>query len=287
MYRAVPVAAVSLRAREWDKKGNAEKLETLMVEAAREQPEVILSIEGALEGYVVMDVIHDRARPEDMLEISEPIDGPYIQRFQRLATQLGCSLCFGFAERVGEEVFNSAVFIDCTGTICGKYHKTQFAEGYHPSWFFNRIGSSLHAFDSPIGRVGIVICNDRKNPRIVRTLVLDGARAIFIPTHGNRKAKQNRTVLARARENGVPIVQANAGMNLIVSKGEIVAYQWGYDRITHAIIDVPEAPSAEAARGYEEEYLKLQGPEMERRYARQMARVVEETGSGPTPRGRE
>jgi predicted amidohydrolase len=280
MYRSVQVAAVSLRVRKWDKKGNAAKMESYFAEAAREKPEVIVSVEGALEGYVVMDVVYEPERDGEMLEIAEPIDGPYIQHFQSLAAKLECCLCFGFAERVGEEVFNCGIFIDKSGRICGKYHKTQLAEGYHPSWSFNRIGRTIRAFDTPIGRAGIVICNDRSNPRISRTLVLDGARVIFIPTHGSRNKKQNGYVLARARENGVPVVQANAGMSMIVSKGEMVAYQWGYDRITHGVIEVPAAPSTEAARKYEAEYMELQGPEMAKRYAKRMAKIAAEATTG-------
>jgi hypothetical protein len=79
--------------------------------------------------------------------------------------------------------------------------------------------------------------------------------------------------LARARENGVPIVEANVGMNLIISKGEIVAYKWGNDQITTAAIDIPVPPSLEMARFYEQEYLKYQGPEMEKRYKETQEKV--------------
>ena len=51
-------------------------------------------------------------------------------------------------------------------------------------------------------------------------------------------------------------------MNLVISKGEIVAYEWGNDRITTATIEVPAAPSTPLAREYERQYLDLQGPEM-------------------------
>jgi apolipoprotein N-acyltransferase len=114
--------------------------------------------------------------------------------------------------------------------------------------------------------VGFVICNDRWNPMIARTLVLDGARLLLIPSYGSRRRDQNQAVLARARENGVPIVEANVGMNLIISKGEIAAYKWGNDQITTAVVDVPVAPSTAAARAYEREYMGGQGQEMERRY---------------------
>ena len=133
MYDSVKVAAISLKPTKWDKASNADKMEAFFVEAAKEQPKVILTTEGVLEGYVVMNVIENPEKVEAMLEIAEPIDGPSIQRFQRLAKTLQTCLCFGFAERITHEVYNCAVFIDHNGEICGKYHKTQLAEGTHPS----------------------------------------------------------------------------------------------------------------------------------------------------------
>ena len=45
----------------------------------------------------------------------------------------------------------------------------------------------------------------------------------------------------------MPIVQANVGRNLIVSKGEIVALDNGRDTVTLADVDIPAGPS-EAGR---------------------------------------
>ena len=274
MFTSVRVAAISLKPKKWDKDHNADKLERYFREAAREVPDLILATEGMLDGYGVMEVLEGQRTAADMLEVSEPIDGPYIERFRRLAEELSTCLCFGFAERIGDDVYNAAIFIDAGGEIRGKYHKTQFAEGTHPSCNFNRIGGTLRAFDTTFGRAAFVICNDRWNPMIVRTLVLDGAQLILIPSYGSKSCDQNETVLARARENGVPIVEANVGMNLIVSKGEIVAYAWGNDRITTATIEVPSAPSTPLAREYERRYLDMQGPEMARRYEKTLERIA-------------
>ena len=273
MFNSVKVATISLKPAKWDKVANADKMEAFFVKAAKDNPKVILTTEGVLEGYVVMDVIYHPEKAEAMLEIAEPLDGTYVRRFQRLAKSLKTSLCFGFAERIDNDVYNCGVFIDDNGEICGKYHKTQLAEGAHPSWNFNRIGSTLRAFDTPVGRAGIVICNDRWNPLITRTLVLDGAALILIPSYGSKRKAQNETVLARARENGVPIVEANVGMNLIVSKGEVVAYKWGNDQITTAVVDIPVPPSREMARSSEQEYLERQGPEMKKRYKKTREQV--------------
>jgi len=266
MFDSLKVSAISLRPVKWDKAANASKMESFFVQAAQGKPDLILTTEGVLEGYVVMDVIQERRTPDQMLDLAEPIDGPYIQHFQRLAKSLHTCLCFGFAERIGTDIYNAAIFIDGDGQIVGKYHKTQFAEGTHTSWNFNRIGQQLRAFNTPLGRVGIVICNDRWNPLITRTLVLDGANLILIPSYGSKSKAQNQTVLARARENGVPIVEANVGMNLIISQGEIVAYKWGNDQITTATIEVPKPPSEENARLSEQIYLQQQQIEMEKRY---------------------
>jgi predicted amidohydrolase len=273
MYQTVRASAVSIKPKKWDKVHNADKMEAFFVEAAMYDPDLIVTTEGVLEGYVIDDVLRHPELEERVFEIAEPMDGPYIRRFQALANKLKTCLVFGFAELDEAHIYNTAVFINDQGDILGKYHKTQFAEGTVASCRFNCVGHTLRAFDTPVGRVGIVICNDRWNPRITRTLVLDGAQLILIPSYGSKNRGQNETVLRRARENGVPIVNANVGMNLIVSKGEIVAYRWGNDAITTAEVDVPVAPSTEAARAYEAEYLALQGPEMERRYAETMKRI--------------
>ncbi len=273
MFSSIKVAAISLRPKKWDKPANAAKMERLIRTAAAESPDVIVTIEGAFEGYVVYDVIEGRKSADEMLEIAEPLDGQYVARLRQLAGSLRVCLCFGFAERVGSEIYNTVVFIDHTGEICGSYQKSQFAEGTHSSWNFNRIGKRLRAFDTPFGRAGVLICNDRWNPLIARAIVLDGAQILYIPTYGNTSKAQNQAVLARARENGVPIVQANVGQNLAVNKGEMVAYQRGFDKITHATVDIPAVPSTTAARSLEQEYLTLQGPEMQRRYRETMAKL--------------
>ncbi|MBI2190528.1 MAG: carbon-nitrogen hydrolase family protein [Planctomycetes bacterium] len=273
MYTLLRAAAFSMKPVKWDKAANADRMEEFFCRAAKLKARLALGPEGVLEGYVANDVIENPALAPRMEEAAEPLDGPSIRRFQRLARRLHISLAFGFAERRRDGIYNCALFISPRGIITGRHHKTQFAEGYHASWRFNRIGRLLRAFDTPYGRAGFLVCNERWNPLIARTLVLDGARFLLIPSFGSRNHQQNENVLARARENGVPIVEANVGMNLIVSLGEIVAYQWGCDRLTVADIQIPVLPSPSAARRWEREYLCEQGPEMRRRYLQTLKKL--------------
>ena len=267
MYKVIKASALSLKPKRWDKPYNADKLEHYIRKAAEEEPDLIVAPEGVLEGYVTGEVVENPELGKEMLSIAEPMDGEYVKRFRDLARELNKCLCFGFAERRGGDIYNTSIFIDGNGEILGDYQKTQFAEGYIDDWYFNRIGKKLRAFDTPYGRAGILICNDRWNPMIARTMVLDGAQMLLINSFGSKSKGQNETVLGRARENGVPIVEANVGVNMIVSKGEVVAYKWGNDCITTAEIEIPMNVGrfTEYAREYEKRYLELQGPEMKLR----------------------
>ena len=277
----VRVAAVSFVPTKFDLEGNADRLERRFREAKKEGAQIAVGPEGALEGYVVNEIIAGEAPEEKMKDVAVPIDHPIIQRFQRLADELEMCLVFGFAERIGDDVFNCAVFIDHDGKIRGKYHKMQLAEGYHSSWWFNRLGRNSRAFDTPYGRCGILICNDRWNPLLARIPVLDGARFLIIPSFGSRSQSQDETVLSRGRENGVPVVEANVGVTLVVDGGRITAVDRDKEGITFGRITVPPpvAVQAEERDRVEREFFDWRKQEMQRRYEKTMTRDRKKSGN--------
>ena len=212
-----------------------------------------------------------------MNQVAIPIDHPMIQRFQRLARELEMAMVFGLAERIDEDVFNCAVFIDHTGKICGKYHKMQFAEGYHSSWWFNRLGKQSRAFDTPFGRCGILICNDRWNAQLARIPALDGAQFLVIPSFGSRSVDQDEAVLSRGRENGLPVIEANVGVTLVVDDGTITAVDRREEGITFGEIRVAPARDADIEQRdrVERDFLDWRQEEMQRRYERTMEHLSE------------
>jgi len=157
----VRVAAISLETVKFDLVGNTAHLEAAFREAAAGGAKIAVAPEGVLEGYVVNEIIAGEVDAERMRQVAVTIDSPTIGRFQALAREFEMCLVFGFAEQIGADVFNCAVFIDQQGHICGKYHKMQLAEGYDADWWFNRLGAASRAFDTPYGRCGVLICNDR------------------------------------------------------------------------------------------------------------------------------
>lgn len=273
--KRVRVAAISFVPTKFDLAGNADRLAAAFREAREMGAEIAVAPEGALEGYVVNEIIAGDEPAERMREVSMPIDGPVIGRFRELAEELDMCLVFGFAERIDEDVFNCAVFIDDKGNICGKYHKMQFAEGYHASWWFNRLGEQSRAFDTPHGRCGILICNDRWNPALAKIPVLDGAQFLVIPSYGSTSQAQDEAVLARGRENDVPIVEANVGVTLIVNENEIVEVDRNEVGISVSEIKIgpPRARDAEARDDAEREFLDWRVTEMADRYEKRMASI--------------
>lgn len=265
LYRNVKVAAISFEPVKGDVKGNADKLEAFFRKAAAEKVELALAPEGIIDGYITYQISTAKLCPEVIRDVAVPIDSPVIKRFQNLAKELNMCLAFSFAELINKDVYNSAIFIDNKGKICGRYHKMQFAEGYHPSWWFNRIGEHSRAFDTPFGRAGFMICNDRSNPNLARILALDGAQYILIPSFGHKSEKQDIYVLARARENGVAILEANVGVTMIINKGEIVKVSRDNETILTGILEIPVPPSAKNRDIQEQAFLKWREKENKNR----------------------
>jgi predicted amidohydrolase len=186
-------------------------------------------------------------------------------------------LVLGFAERIGDDVFNCAAFIDDKGTVSGKYHKMQFAEGYDDSWWFNRLGQKSRAFSTPFGRCGILICNDRWNAQLARIPALDGAQFLVIPSYGSRSLRQDKAVLSHGQENGVPIIEANVGVTLIVSDDRIAAVDRHEDEegITFGEIRIPppRPVDVEERDRVEREFLEWRQNEMRIRYKDTLERL--------------
>ncbi len=266
--QSVRVAAISFVPEKLDLAGNADRLERAFREAAAGGAKIAVAPEGVLEGYVVNEMLAGKIPVARMRDAAIPIDHHLIRRFQDLAKSLGLCLVFGFAERISADVFNTAVFIDDAGVIRGKYHKMQLAEGYHPDWWWNRLGVQSRAFDTPYGRCGILICNDRWNPALARIPALDGAQFLVIPSYGSKSEAQDAAVLARGRENGLPVVEANVGVSLIVSGGEIAALRREAVAVTFSEIVIPTAAVRDpAARDAEEQkFLEWRSGEMRRRF---------------------
>ena len=124
-----------------------------------------------------------------------------------------------------QRLLNVAYFIDDKGQVLSRYQKKNL---WHPERA--HLESSMHdahdAFDTPLGKVGMLICWDLSFPEAFRELISKGAKIIIIPTfwtlvdcsdYGLAKNPNSEilflesAVTARAYENTCCVVFVNAG----------------------------------------------------------------------------
>jgi len=123
--------------------------------------------EAALGGYV--ETLHGDADPPPALNA----DGPELARVAELAGEM--VVCVGFCEDGGGEVrYNAAACVNGDGLL-GLHRKTHLPLDEDR---FTTTGDELAAFDTPLGRIAMLICYDKAFPEAARTLALDGAQLL-------------------------------------------------------------------------------------------------------------
>jgi predicted amidohydrolase len=211
------VASLMVRPVKWDKAANKGRLEGAIREAKGRGAELVVTPEGALEGYVVNEVIRAKgAERRELTEkfnaLAEPVDGPYVEHFRALCRELEVHLVLGFLEADGGKTYNTAVLIGPDGEVVGKYRKTHFAQGYsngdekgdNPPGYLR--GTDYPVFEVGGRKMGIMICFDRREPVVAKRLVENGAEFIVNPAYGMMGDCNCEFLSSRAKETGVPIL---------------------------------------------------------------------------------
>lgn len=112
---------------------------------------------------------------------------PYLSTYQHLAKELNICLVPGtiverhVIEQNQAVLYNTAYFIAPSGEILSSYRKKNI---WHPERpYLTSSGNEPHeVFDTPIGKVGLLICWDLAFPEAFRELIAKGAEIIIIPT---------------------------------------------------------------------------------------------------------
>lgn len=198
---SVKVAGIVLKWVRGDKEANYRRAESLIREAAGNGARIIITTECFLDGYAIAD----KAIPlEEYRKLGEPVpDGPYYKRLAALARDLRIHLIAGLTEADGAARYNTAVLIGPDGRLAGKYRKQKLG---HES-DRNTAGDKSFVFNTPYGKVGMMICADRTEPEIVQRFRANGADFLICPSGGMFGPKSNDPIVqARSRENATHIL---------------------------------------------------------------------------------
>ena len=117
---------------------------------------------------------------------AEPEDGPTVSRMREVAREHGIVLVVPWYEEEQPGVYyNTACVIERDGTVLGKYRKTHIPHVGPCFWekFYFKPGNlGYPVFDTSVGRVGLIICDDRHFPEVARELGIKGAEIVFNPS---------------------------------------------------------------------------------------------------------
>lgn len=118
--------------------------------------------------------------------------------------------------------YNTAVMLDPTGKVIASYDKTHLPVD---EALCLTPGNDLPVFDTPLGRVGMLICWDIVFPEPFAVLALKGAQIIFEPTFGHWREADDMTARSRAVDWHVPLVVSMWGgcAGIIDADGEYLA----------------------------------------------------------------
>jgi 5-aminopentanamidase len=169
-----------------------------MIAAIRStEAELLVFPELALTGYLF--TTKEETRPYAL-----SVDSDVVGQIANACKEARKSVVFGHLELSGEDLFNSAVVIGATGEVIGVYRKTHL---FHFERFVFAPGDSgfrvfdLQTSDGPV-KVGVMICYDWRFPESARSLALQGAEIIAIPSNIVTRTGMLHSVLqTRAFEN--------------------------------------------------------------------------------------
>jgi predicted amidohydrolase len=201
VFGRLRIAGIVLKWIRGDKEANFHRAEPMIRKAAAGGAQIVCTTECFLDGYAIAD----KSIPlEAYRSLGEPIpEGAYFKRLAALARELKIVLVAGMLETDGDARFNTAVLISPKGDLLGKYRKQHLEH----ELVRNRPGTVSPVFETPYGRVGLLICADRRVPEIAQRMKQGGADFLLCPSGGMFGAKSNDWILqARSRETGLPIV---------------------------------------------------------------------------------
>ncbi|MEU9243715.1 carbon-nitrogen hydrolase family protein [Streptomyces sp. NPDC048385] len=180
---------------------NLKVLDAAAGRAAAAGAALLVAPEMFLTGYAIGD---------DIARLAEPAGGDSADAIAGLARRHGLAVAYGYPERDGDRVHNSAQLISADGTRLANYRKSHLFGGFEQDHFT--------AGDQPVVQaelngltVGIMICYDVEFPELVRAHALAGTDLLLVPTANMHPFElvAESLVPVRAWENQMYVAYAN------------------------------------------------------------------------------
>ncbi len=171
-----------------------------------------------------------------------------------------------FYLREDGKYFDTSLLVDDRGEVIGRQTMVHVAQApcFYEQDYYTPSGDGFHVFETPFGKIGIVICFDRHYPESIRTEALMGADIILIPTANTTaepeemfqweirvQAFQNSTFAAMANRTGKEGEMTFDGLSLVCGPdGELLALGSREQELVLADLDLNRAGQRRRQKPY-------------------------------------
>jgi nitrilase len=190
----VRVAVVQDAAVVFDREATIEKVQGLTAQAAGQRAELVLFPEAFVSAYPKgLDFgarVGSRtpAGREDFrryFESSVDVPGPATEALGSAARANGVYLIIGVIERDGGTLYCTVLFFSPDGAIMGKHRKLMPTAMERLVWGYGD-GSTMPVFETPLGRLGAVICWENYMPMLRMHMFSQSIQLYCAPTADDR-----------------------------------------------------------------------------------------------------
>ncbi len=190
----VTVAVVQAASVAFDRKRTLAKVLDLTRDAAKQGAQLVLFPEAFISGYprgldfgAVVGSRSDAGR-EDFkryFESAVEVPGPAVAALSKAARVNSVYLVIGVIEREGGTLYCCVLFFAPDGTFLGKHRKVMPTASERLIWGYGD-GSTLPVFETPLGRMGAVICWENYMPLLRTYMYSQGIEIYCAPTADHR-----------------------------------------------------------------------------------------------------
>jgi len=227
-------------------------LRGILPDVAGRGADLLLLPELFATGYNIGDLIATRA---------EPSDGSLAQNIASLAKAHSVAIHYGFVERDGRKIFNSAQCFGPDGTRLGGHRKLGIPPGFERDYFLAGSGCTLFTYRDV--RIATLICYDIEFCETARHVAGLGVELILAPTALGAQWEwvAQRMIPTRAYENGVFLAYANSagtengleflGQSFVAAPdGQELARAGAEAEVIYATLDLNKVAAAQARLPY-------------------------------------